>query len=294
LFLRDSDFVHVCKVLRSKIGDMIYVRVGNESLLPMTISKIDKAKKIAILQTTVENIKNAPPPMQCTQEGGRSHKVSKSGTYPDDSVGVCTLRINQHNVSATSINFEHKIEYTLFQFIAKSQTMELIIRQATECGVKHIIPVIGEFSQKNHIAYFSKSDAKKIRIEKIVKEARQQSGSPVETIVHEAMHLEEACIFWKKISFTNNLNNKSLAFVLSELDSSTASSAISSVANFDSTKSQIKRIALAVGSEGGISRKELKILEQSSFNAIHFPGNILRCETAAIYGIASLQTNFGV
>ena len=52
----------------------------------------------------------------------------------------------------------------------------------------------------------------------------------------------------------------------------------------------IKKAALCVGSEGGISPREIEELGQGGFLPVHFEGNILRCETAAIYGIASLQT----
>jgi 16S rRNA (uracil1498-N3)-methyltransferase len=53
----------------------------------------------------------------------------------------------------------------------------------------------------------------------------------------------------------------------------------------------IKRAAIAVGSEGGISPDEVKALEEKGlFQPVHFAVNILRCETAALYGIAAVQT----
>ena len=53
---------------------------------------------------------------------------------------------------------------------------------------------------------------------------------------------------------------------------------------------KIKRAAIAVGSEGGISPEEVKTLEEKGlFVPIHFAVNILRCETAALYGIAAVQ-----
>ena len=54
---------------------------------------------------------------------------------------------------------------------------------------------------------------------------------------------------------------------------------------------KIKRAAIAVGSEGGLSPDEVRILEEKAlFVPIHFAVNILRCETAALYGIAAVQT----
>ena len=54
---------------------------------------------------------------------------------------------------------------------------------------------------------------------------------------------------------------------------------------------KIKRVAIAVGSEGGISPEEVRTLEEKGlFQPIHFAVNILRCETAALYGIAAVQS----
>ena len=50
-----------------------------------------------------------------------------------------------------------------------------------------------------------------------------------------------------------------------------------------------QKLALAVGCEGGISPAEAQLLKANGFIPIHFAGNILRCETAAVYGIAALQ-----
>ena len=48
---------------------------------------------------------------------------------------------------------------------------------------------------------------------------------------------------------------------------------------------------MAVGSEGGISPEEVKLLQEKGlFHPIHFAVNILRCETAALYGIAAVQS----
>ena len=54
-----------------------------------------------------------------------------------------------------------------------------------------------------------------------------------------------------------------------------------------------KRVALAVGCEGGIGPDEVELLMQGGFIPVHFAGNILRCETAAVYGIAAVQSMLG-
>ena len=38
-----------------------------------------------------------------------------------------------------------------------------------------------------------------------------------------------------------------------------------------------------------LTPEEIQILMNSGFAPVHFAGNILRCETAAIYGLAAVQ-----
>ena len=52
----------------------------------------------------------------------------------------------------------------------------------------------------------------------------------------------------------------------------------------------INKIGIAVGSEGGISEKEISILQENGFYLVHFKTNVLRAETASLYGIAAIQT----
>jgi 16S rRNA (uracil1498-N3)-methyltransferase len=54
---------------------------------------------------------------------------------------------------------------------------------------------------------------------------------------------------------------------------------------------EIQEICIAVGNEGGVSPEEIDLLTKKSlFCAVHFDVNILRCETAALYGIAAVQS----
>ena len=50
-------------------------------------------------------------------------------------------------------------------------------------------------------------------------------------------------------------------------------------------------VAIFCGNEGGISPDELELLTKKALlRPVHFSVNILRCETAALYGIAAIQT----
>ena len=50
-------------------------------------------------------------------------------------------------------------------------------------------------------------------------------------------------------------------------------------------------VSIFCGNEGGISPDELELLTKKALlQPVHFSVNILRCETAALYGIAAVQT----
>lgn len=243
LSVSGKDFTHLCRVLRAKPGDMLDVRIPGGFLFSMTVCRIDDARGIAVLQ-------------KC---GGDGVSVSRG-------------------VGASAVDKNCRIvEYTLFQFIAKPQKMEMIVRQACECGVKTIVPVAGEYSQKGGIAALA---GKTERFARIIKEAREQSGSPVETAVVQTVNVRGACEAWRRMREKAAVSS---AVVLSERNDFCAPLS-------DAVFEDITNAALAVGCEGGISPDEMTALRNAGFTPVHFAGNILRCETAALYGIAALQS----
>lgn len=245
--LEKKEFKYLRQILRVKVGDMINVRI-NEKLLPTTVAQIDDKEKKIILQICANPSEN---------------KSITRGVQANQTVNILNNR-----------------EYWLFQFIPRPQKFEQIVRQSTECGVSRIIPIIGEFSEKSSI--LALQNGKKERLEKIIREARQQSGSPIETKVFSPMTLEDALSMWEK-------NEKSLGIVLSERNENSENLKNQII------KSDIEKICIAVGSEGGISTNEMQILTKNGlFHPIHFAVNILRCETAALYGIAAVQSSFEI
>ena len=259
-FLRicGKDFRYLRQVLRLKSGDMLAVRFSDGTLRNTTVCKIDENSREILVQVC-----------------GNPEK--KENSCDDDITRGTKVQEIQKSLPDT--------EYFLFQYIAKPVKMEQIIRQATECGVKFVIPVSGEFSQKQNV--LSMQHSKKERLERIVREARQQSGSPVETEILEPLTTEEAVLFWKKSTSSLSAEEKNVAVALWERSEKT----VSLKEIFDSEKNKkIKKIAIAVGCEGGISPEEIDALISAGFYAVHFPGNILRCETAALYGIAAVQS----
>ncbi len=247
LLISGKDFKYFRQVLRVRVGDMISVRLPDGTLQNTTACEIDdKAKKLTL--------------QICASTDIEEKEVTRG-------------------VKAAEINKKLKTEYWLFQFLPKIQKLEQIVKQAVECGVSVIVPVIGEYTEKSSVLAMDNA-GKMERLNKIIREARQQSGSPVDTKLYMPVSLSEACKLWKE----QTADQKAQGFVLYERNekSRTMHSVLS--------ECQIDVGAVVCGCEGGISVSEIeKLTEDDLFIPVHFEGNILRCETAALYGMAALQ-----
>lgn len=254
------DFRYLRQVLRVKKGDMLNVRFDDGELRGTTVAFIDDSAKKITLQVC---------DFDAAGEGGVTANSITRGTQAGEIKEAFDGR-----------------KFVLFQFIPKAQKFELIVRQATECGISVIVPVIGEFSEANCTRMFE--GAKRERFERIIKEARQQSGSPVATKIEEPLPLEDAINWWKNFcggEGESGAEQDALALALWERTE--GEEPLNQLVN---NHKNAQNICIAVGNEGGISPSEVKLLkEKGFFSTIHFEGNILRCETAALYGIAAVQ-----
>ena len=261
--LDGKDYRYLRQVLRVRAGDMISVRLPGGDLKNATVAVVDENARRVTLQV-------------CADTGRTITRGVQAGE----------IDVAAGNGPAVGVNGAAAVEYWLFQFVPRPQKFELIVRQATECGVAVIVPVAGEYSEKSSLA--SLQGAKKERLERIIKEARQQSGSPVDTRVLEPMSLEAAIDLWNEARHDTDCAGASVGFVLSERDD--CSGNLRSTVQKSGGLEKIKKAAIAVGSEGGVSPDEVKFLEEKGlFVPIHFAVNILMCETAALYGIAAVQ-----
>ncbi len=233
--LSAKDSRYLLKVLRQVDGDIIDVRLPDGKLCSM---RLDVSGTDASLVSSSDSGRNA------VVQGVRTEELTPEG---------------------------EGLELWLFQFLPKPQKMDLIVRQATECGVSRIIPIAGDYSVKNDAG--TRID----RWERIIREARQQSGSPVGTEIMQVMSVEQAVDIW-------NSGEDTAAFVLHESPSYSAE-CLRKVAE----SGRIRRAAVATGCEGGMSERELAVLEDAGFAPLHFATNVLRAETAALYGLAVVQ-----
>lgn len=288
-----KDYRYLRQVLRLKSGDMLLVRLVDGQLQPMTVCRVDEAARRIVLQVCAAGV--------CSDRG------AGAATTPL----AQTMRQREDDGASQEAAAGSLPELWLFQFVARNAKMDVIIRQATECGVSVIVPVVGDYSQMGG------SDRNE-RYGRIIREARQQSGSAIETRVHDTVTLVEAIALWQKhcnavgavidnlesvasIAVQDNAvsasasadgvtsgRNTALACVLSERTERTR--ALHEAVRVTTSGAVLRAVALVCGAEGGISPQELERLAAAGFVPVHFKTNILRCETAALYGIAALQS----
>lgn len=157
----------------------------------------------------------------------------------------------------------------LYQSLIKGKNMDLIIRQAVEAGVAAVVPVETEYSQ---IRLKDFKNEKPERWQRIIKEAMQQSGTSIHTTVETMIKVEdippvspdETGLFFHQCP----MEKKSIH---QHLDG------------------HFKKVFLFVGPEGGLSKKDIEILETKGFKPVYLGENILRAETAALYVTAIVK-----
>ena len=164
-----------------------------------------------------------------------------------------------------NINKEGKI--SLIFSLIKSSKLDYLIQKCTEVGVKNFFPIISE-----------KSIAKNLnieRIEKIIKESCEQSNQLYLPVVHTVEKLD------KKLK---SLDKNSIVFFA---DINSANKKIDEVIK----NNKNYEFYLLIGPEGDFSLKERDLLKSmENCIPISLGQNILRSETAAVVGLALLNS----
>jgi 16S rRNA (uracil1498-N3)-methyltransferase len=223
------------------------------------------------------------------KEGSRMTGRDRSGkpwnltieTITSDS---CILSVNQAEEATETTDAlpetGPKKNIILYQCQPKGRKMDDIIRMATEAGVLSIVPVKSRYCVSDISA---KEKSKLARYDAVIKEAVQQSGSLVPTTVESIIDISEVPDHFKKTCEAQNQKGIGLFFHQCSAKED-QKDLVSLLQDFDGT------VGILIGSEGGISEDEAKFLISKEFNPVLLKTNILRCETAAIYAVAAVQT----
>lgn len=263
LTLSGKAFVYLVKVRRMKEGDILPVRLPEQGAADMLIVSINYEKKELCLQLKQRFIDTLPSVSD--DISGSVRPTAKEQQYVPKKRS-CT--------KSTAPADTKSAELILLQWVLKGAKTDTVIRQATEAGVHTILPILGEFSIAK-----KRNPVQLERFRRIVKEARQQSGSPIDTAVMQPIPLVEALHILQEL-----VPAVSTAFCMCSEEADTSVSLHRLLAVKPS------HVVLAIGAEGGISPAEAEMLRKAAFKTIHFRTNVLRAETAALYAIAAAQT----
>jgi len=166
----------------------------------------------------------------------------------------------------------------LFQALPKGDKMDLIVRQAAEGGIAEIVPFVSEFSVAKTTA---ERGQKFLRWERIIKEARQQSGSKTATVLHQPFTMPELFDYWKKLQGENAEKSAGLLFHHQKgLEQKSLHEYLNSMPSL---------VAFAIGPEGGFSEKEVSLFLENGFGQLTIGDTVLRTETAALYCAAAIR-----
>lgn len=254
LLLEGGDYRYLVQVLRKSEGDEVEARLPDGSLSTMRIAAVNRKDRTVSLSS------------------GNMHVSDDPAGIPGELPILPGTSMPSLPVMPEGFPF-----IVLFQWLLKGPKMDQVIRQATETGVALIVPVAGSRCLSRDAG--SVGDGKTGRWDRIVREARQQSGSAVSTRILSPVPAGEIAGLWNGLS----AGIPSAALVLTE-----APLARKSLHEY--LVHGVGAAALAIGPEGGMTAAELDLLSEAGFVAVHFRTNILRAETAALYGIAAVQS----
>jgi 16S rRNA (uracil1498-N3)-methyltransferase len=170
-------------------------------------------------------------------------------------------------ISKEKGSVESELEVTLAQSLPKGKKMDLIVKMATELGVKKIVPVLSERS----VPKIEEKEEKKIaHWQTTAKEAAEQSGRSLIPRIAPLTNLSRL-----------NSNAYDLALMPWEGEETHSLKSILKGA-------APKKIIVLIGPEGGFSQAEAEQAKANGFKLVSIGKRILRCETAAVAALAQV------
>ena len=196
--------------------------------------------------------------------------VFNSKIYLAEITQIKPLGFNIKEELEENNELENKI--TLFYALSKGDKNELVMQKATELGVSKIVLI----SSSRCVVKMDQNDfnKKKSRFEKIIKEAAEQSKR---NIIPEIIGVYNIDKIPQDLLCDHN-------FVAYECDKGYTTSTLKNYQNIKKTES----VSILIGSEGGLTDKEVNSLLEKSFIKISLGKRILRTETAAINALSGL------
>ncbi len=158
---------------------------------------------------------------------------------------------------------EPKGKFVLYCAVLKNENVEWVVQKTTELGISEIAPVITDRTVKLNLRHD--------RLQKIAREAAEQSGRGIVPLIHEPMDFGKAVLLASKINFFFDPSGE----------------------NYDNPKiREQSNFGIWIGPEGGWTGSEIELAKNGGFKVINLGKLVLRAETAAVVGTYSVINNF--
>jgi 16S rRNA (uracil1498-N3)-methyltransferase len=175
----------------------------------------------------------------------------------------------------------------LFQALPKGEKMDIIVRQAAEGGLTEIVPFVSEFSM---VKLTNDGKHKLSRWERIIKEARQQSGSTTATAIRQPLSIDGLFAYWEQLVVQHAAKggagagapSGALGLLFHHLP-------LAQTSLHGYLDSSPEMVALVIGPEGGFSSAEAERFMAAGFKPFTVGNTILRTETASLYAQAAVR-----
>ena len=170
------------------------------------------------------------------------------------------------------INRESPLHICLLQGILKRDAMINALQRATELGVSKIIPIQTQHLSEKRVQLAGRWEA----WQAVIEQSSEQCGRTQLPELAPLTRYTEAVLMTQNADFDLRL--------LAHLGAPESRTPPATTP---------KRIAVAIGPEGGFSDAEVTLAEANGFRAYTLGARILRAETAPAALLAHLQTRFG-
>ncbi|MDR3122680.1 MAG: 16S rRNA (uracil(1498)-N(3))-methyltransferase [Treponema sp.] len=186
----------------------------------------------------------------------------------------------------TALAFDPTPPIILFQAMPKGAKLDLIVRQAVEGGIAEIRPFVSAYSVPRISGKASRENgggASRVeRWRRIIKEARQQSGSSTATEIAAPCTVEELLEYWETLKGRAEQPRGILLHP-------GVGGPLAKGSFHGYLYGSPDLVVLAVGPEGGFSPGEVSRFVDAGFKPLVIGNTILRTETAPLYATAAVR-----
>jgi len=187
------------------------------------------------------------------------------------------VRVKKSSEALRSNELPKKV--TICCGLPKGEKLDLITQKATELGMFELLL----FEAERSIVKWDvqKGKKKQERLQKIAKEAAEQSHRNVVPAIREVMTFKQLLQLTKQYD---------LLFVADEEDAKQVER--TQLAEHLKNAYDKHSICIVFGPEGGLSRYEIQALKENGFQPIALGPRILRAETAPLYALSAISYEF--